>query len=395
MNASHTHFVYLLFTFPLRVFLCFSSIYKWGNSVNYARKEGSLLLGYVKLNMKSMLKNHLGIFLLIMLSEIAAAICILFSYGLIMKMQDESKKLDYEMYYYDYDLSGKTELSGKFREFMDVMEGELDDLSASVEVTDKNGEKKEAWVGISFIHPKNNLASWSCDVNELEADLVENGKVIICGKEFSVRDIRPNAGLENIGNQPENALGEGYLIPFDSIPDDAVGRYFQFFVNSPPTKEKVDQINQHIENIFGVKPFYTPEPIDLMKKQENSTFYVYAILIVIIAVINLSMYFRYLTEKRRNQIQIFTVCGASVGSISFIFLVENLIELVIGYSVALAVFRLVMLRLIDSFYKYFSLYYSARIYIITFFIFAVGSLMILMLLISPHIRRAAYAGKES
>ena len=78
------------------------------------------MLGYVKLNMKSMLKNHLGIFLLIMLSEIAAAICILFSYGLIMKMQDESKKLDYEMYYYDYDLSDSNRVEKYFLYYLDA-----------------------------------------------------------------------------------------------------------------------------------------------------------------------------------------------------------------------------------------------------------------------------------
>ncbi len=352
------------------------------------------MIRYIRLNIFSMLRNHPGIFLLIFISEALTALCVLFSYGVIVKMQDEEKKQEDLMFYYSYDLTGKTELSEKFMTFFDVMKNDLDDASASVTVKDKNGDEKSAWAGISFVEPEKNLDEQTCDLNEINAAAVENNKVIICGVEFSVRDIRPNAGLDTILDNPENAMGDDYLIPFGSIPDDAVGRYFQFTAKQRPTQEKIDQFDSVIREIFGVEHLYAPEPLDLMKKQESNTFYVYAMLIVTVAVINLSMYFRYIIELRRKQIQTFIICGATLRDINIIFLLENLIELVIGYSAAFLLFRFRLLRIIDSFYENFSLYYSARLYLVTSVIYVVLSLAVLKLLIGPHIRRAAAAGER-
>ena len=343
-----------------------------------------MIYNYIKLNIHNILKNHLGLFLLIMISEIAAALCILFSYGLIMKMQEENSDLNSDMYFYRFDLKNETGIGEKTRRFIGSMNGDLDSLVIVLNVTDRNGMKRTGGTGL-----RNDIAQYSCILNESVKYLIEDGKVLICGAEFDVAEI------EQDGRRGLDGMWCDFWFPLSSVPETAVGKELQFDIKSRPTLERVNYITQTIKEIFNADVLYTPAPIDLMKKQQNNTFYAYAFIIVMIAVMNLAMYFRYIVGLRKKQIKIFTACGATPEDINRIFLFENLIELVTGYAAAFLIFRFGLFKVLLKFYPAFEDYYSAKVYLITFAIFTVGSLLILMLLISPSIRKAAAAGERS
>ena len=345
-----------------------------------------IIYNYIKLNIHNILKNHLGLFLLIMLSEIAAALCILFSYGLVMKMQEDTDELDSGMYFYDFVLHNDKQIAEKAMKFIESMNGDLDNFIIELTVTDKYGKNRICGAGSG-----ENISGDSCILNESMQYLVENGKVRISGKEFEVARVDPD------GMAP--GTGEGmwcdFWIPTSSVPDAAVGKEMQFHIKSRPTLERVNYIDQTVKEIFNAEILYNPQPVDLMKKQQNNTFYAYAFVIVMITVMNLAMYFRYIVGLRKKQIKIFTTCGATSEDINRIFLFENLLELVAGYAAAFLIFRFGLFRVLLKFYPAFEDYYSAKVYLITLAIFVVGSLLILMLLISPSIRKAAAAGERS
>ena len=342
------------------------------------------MYNYIKLNIRSMFKNHLGLFLLIMISEIAAALCILFSYGLIMKMQEENSDLNSDMYFYRYELKNDKKIAEKAERFVESMNGDLDSFIFELSVTDKNGMKRRGGTGLG-----KDPGPYSCILNESVKYLIEDGKVLICGTEFDVAEI------EQDGRRGLEGMWCDFWFPLSSVPETAVGTELQFDIKSRPTLERVNYIDQTVKEIFNADVIYTPAPIDLMKKQQNNTFYAYAFVIVMIAVMNLAMYFRYIVGLRRKQIRIFTACGATSENLNSLFLFENLIELIAGYLIAFLIFRFGLFRVLLKFYPVFEDYYSVKVYLITLAIFVVGSLLILMLLISPNIRKAAAAGERS
>ena len=343
-------------------------------------------MNYVCLNLRGMLKNHLGIFLLIMISEIAAALCILFSYGLVMKMQDDNEERNGDMFFYKYSLNNVTGIADKSKEFIESLHGDVDIIDFDLYVTDKYGGVRTCAGSLEAGGRPN-----CCVLNDGSMELLENGKVMICGVEFEVAEIKEDGRGFKL-HDGGMAYDLGLNLP--DVPEAAVATEIRMDIISKPTSEKVDYINQKAKEIFNANVEYSPKPIDLMEEQQNNTFYAYAFVIVMIAVMNLAMYFRYIVGLRKKQIRILTVCGATPDKVKNIFLIENLIELIAGYLLAFLIFRFGLFRLLLNYYPDFEDYYSGKVYLMTFAIFAVGSMLILMLLISPGIRKAAAAGKE-
>ena len=343
-------------------------------------------MNYVCLNLRGMLKNHLGIFLLIMLSEIAAALCILFSYGLVMKMQDDNVDRESGMFFYKYSFNNVTGIADKSKEFIESVHGDIKTIDFKLHVKDKYGRER-----ICNGSPDSGGRPHCCVLNDGLMELLENGKVMISGVEFEVAEIiEDGRGIK----LHEGGMWCDFGLNLPDVPEAAAATEIRMDIGSKPTSEKVDYINQKAKEIFNANVEYSPKPIDLMEEQQNNTFYAYAFVIVMIAVMNLAMYFRYIVGLRRKQIRILTVCGAAPDKVKNIFLIENLIELIAGYLIAFLVFRLGLFRLLLNYYPDFEDYYSGKVYLLTFAIFTVGSMLILMLLISPGIRKAAAAGKE-
>ena len=345
-----------------------------------------MLVKYVGLNIKSLVKNHIGIFLLIMLSEIAAALCILFSYGLVMKMQDDNVDRESGMFFYKYSLNNVTGIADKSKEFIESLHGDVDIIDFDLYVTDKYGKVRTCAGSLGM-----GVRPHCCVLNDGSMELLENGKVMISGVEFEVAEIKEDGRGFKL-HDGGMAYDLGLNLP--DVPEAAVATEIRMDIISKPTSEKVDYINQKAKEIFNANVEYSPKPIDLMEEQQNNTFYAYAFVIVMIAVMNLAMYFRYIVGLRKKQIRILTACGATKDKVKNIFLIENLIELIAGYLTAFLMFRLGLFRLLLNYYPGFEDYYSVKVYLMTFAIFAVGSALILMLLISPDIRRAVSAGKE-
>ena len=342
-----------------------------------------MLFHYAALNIRSLLKNRLGIFLLIFISEIAAALCILFSYGLVMKMQDDGREQERTASFYSYELPGTAGLRERFGELKNVMINDISSYDAMIEVKDENGVTHKAWIIPDS--PGQMLDQTGIYVLDELGHLIKNGSVKLNGKDCKVIELCDN-----------HHIISDFKIPEILLTDDMQGLRLDIKLKPEirPTAETVDYINSVAARIFGGTPLYNPKPADLMEKQQNNTFYAYAFVIVMIAVMNLAMYFRYIVGLRKKQIRILTSCGATTDMVKNIFLIENLIELIAGYLTAFLVFRLGLFRLLLNFYPGFEDYYSGKVYLMTFAIFAVGSALILMLLISPDIRRAVSAGKE-
>jgi len=340
------------------------------------------LFRYVRLNIRTMICDHTFIFIMLILSATVTSLCLFFSYGIIQKVQDDNSELGDEMYFYRYDLPRTPNIRECIKRLKDDAGDVIWAYNVTVTVKDENGAEQHAEVLIDS--PNNTLDMSGVYLHESMDHLMHDEKIALNGNVLPV--IKTYNSYEMAGDM---------CIPEQFLTDDMLGIQLSFYVDPEPTAKLADRLNRAVAETFGGTSSYTPTPVELLKKQENNTFYAYAFMTVMIAVLNLSMYFRYIVEIRKKQIKIFRTCGAAAEEINTLFLIENLTELVIGYLTAFLLFRFVLFDRLLDYYPSFKYYYSAKQYIMTFAIFAVGSLLTLMLLISPCIRRSAEAGERS
>lgn len=340
-------------------------------------------LRYIKLNLKDLVKNHLGVFLLIMFSEILTAVCIMFAYGLLMDNQQRIENMYNAETFFMFDLPNVKNLPERVSKFLEIYDDQLEELSFDIKVKTKDGVERVSSAYYMKYKSEDKLSGYTCFIGNNITHLVDKGELELNGIKYKVVKTLQRS-------QMWCDLGISALC----IPSEATGTELRLYYTKRLSAKDVDEICNNVVEIFEGENAVTPWAEYLLENQENNMFYAYAFLIVLIVVMNLSLYFKYIVELRRKQIRIFSVCGATGEDICNIFLFENLTELVIGYTAAAVLFKFVLLNIIERFTPGFSDYYTLKMYLLTFGIFVVGSLLILMLLISPDIRRAAAAGRE-
>ena len=160
-----------------------------------------------------------------------------------------------------------------------------------------------------------------------------------------------------------------------------------FYLKEQPTKEKIEEIQNKFTELFGVSVPILPEAKDLMDVQINNMFYLYAVLIAIIIVLNLSLYFKYIFNINKREMRIMKLCGATSKNVSLIFISETMIELIAGYIIGNILFSLGALKIIRRSFINFDKYYSSQVYIITFLIFIFVSLIIVSIITVPYVNK--------
>ena len=92
------------------------------------------------------------------------------------------------------------------------------------------------------------------------------------------------------------------VVNIDDIPETAVITFFNIHLNDAISKERIEEISSKICELFGkTKGMHTPEPMTLKRIQINNMFILASALILLMAVVNISVYFRYLFKKREKE----------------------------------------------------------------------------------------------
>lgn len=133
------------------------------------------------------------------------------------------------------------------------------------------------------------------------------------------------------------------LINIQDYPDTAKVSWFGIELNEAVSGQRIEEISSKIAELFGgVKHISAPEPLTLKKLQINNMFIFISLLIMLISVVNISVYYRYIFKKREKQTAIFKINGASGRDVFLISLFEMLGTYFLSLVCSLSVFFMIL-----------------------------------------------------
>lgn len=129
-------------------------------------------------------------------------------------------------------------------------------------------------------------------------------------------------------------------INYDDYPDAAKVGKINISLNSAISHERINEISAKVRELFPeTMELVEPEPETLLKIQIDNMFIFTSAFILLIAVVNISVYFSFLFRKREKQTAIFKICGASSFKVFMINNIEMLGSFLVSLAFSLAVFE--------------------------------------------------------
>lgn len=349
---------------------------------------------YILINIRKFFQYHKMLFILMIVSGIISTICLLFSFGLFQETRQQSGELTSKETFFCFDffpgegvVEIQKDMKSKVEQFRQFLGNDLDTQNHSMNIlyrTFSDNEDKSFAASSYYYSSNSNRFSpqeikenkYMCDIHECYLEYVKDGMIELSGNKYKVTNIRYG----------EEAF-EFIIFPIESIPENSMLTSVSFALKEQPTKEKIEEIQNKFTELFGVSVPILPEPKDLMDVQINNMFYLYAVLIAIIIVLNLSLYFKYIFNINKREMRIMKLCGATSKNVSLIFISETMIELIAGYIIGNILFSLGALKIIRRSFINFDKYYSSQVYIITFLIFIFVSLIIVSIITVPYVNK--------
>ena len=331
------------------------------------------IIAYSLKNIYINLRKRRVFALALVASQMAAILSVYISVGFInnsLKSKQEAAhdQLHFSIRFYDvYDEKIPqtaplwSEAKGKLFELYDFIGDDLNSLDII-----GGGDSKECglytWIPQSgnthTVGPKNSCyASDSC----------KKGDVFkVFDTEYTVIDVSPTK--PNI------------VINFDDYPDKARVSSFNITLNNAISHERIKEISAKISEIFPEnKELSEPEPTTLLTIQIDNMFIFTSAFILLIAVVNISVYFSFLFRKREKQTAIMKICGAYNRNIFLISLTEMLGSYIVSLLFSLIIFKSLLPGLSEK-YKGFELFNNRKyifIFAVTYFLVSAATSVML------------------
>ena len=255
-------------------------------------------------------------------------------------------------------------------------------------------------------HYKNDAVSFCSSIGYTEDEdgaMIENSlqPIVIAGDGELATEITSRLDINDaimIGNKrftvakmTENQVADFYL-PYKYIPSDSVISGIQLALKDAPTQVRVKQIRNKFCELFGnPESFAVPKIKDLINEQTNNMYIGVSVIVMIIVMLNLSLYYKYVYDLRIRQSSVFRICGASkkniLAELSFEIIIVSLFSLII----ALLLFTTIKEQLYDDFAGF--VIYDSKIYlyaIITAYI--ISSVAMAIIVSYPYIRISPVCG---
>ena len=183
-------------------------------------------------------------------------------------------------------------------------------------------------------------------------------------------------------------------IPFNSLPDEVPLATFWstcmiFLYDVPVTSQQEELLQQYLETNY-------PGTLSVKEMKHtyiNASFYtmliVVLVLVILIAVTNIAVIFRYILMKRKKQIAIFKLCGCR--SCTAMFVGEGLLLTVPAFVVGALFYHLLLRPLLREMFVFMGAAYTPFNLVSVFVLFAMLSLLALYISIRPIVKQTPAA----
>ena len=180
-------------------------------------------------------------------------------------------------------------------------------------------------------------------------------KIEIGGEQYEVIRTNENEGMDNYVC--------AFSMPFRAFPKDVKITSVNFVLQDMPTQKEAEQISALIYNYFGGQAdIALPIIPDLVTQQFNRLAVLICAMIAALVILNVSMVYLYTLQSRKRMLGIYQLCGCTPDNALGLFAVEWLFVLTICFSIALLLFKTVFLPWLNHLLGGINLFYQSTVY---------------------------------
>ncbi len=359
------------------------------------------------LHLKTMLIHTPFQFLLILLTQIFAAVCILLSYGISQNIfQKQEEEIQFHNRWFEVSLTDWEEqedgswiplhpltipeVNAMLSDFLPHIEDELSYFFVDGNVTlagkrysisgtdlpNAADETSQSWFSLSDYENGNpvmvvSYQRYPCRV----------GDVIQIG----------SRGYEVVDTDEESVIGEyinTFSMPYRAFPEDVEITTVSFVLNDVPTEDRAKELAALMQTYFGMEiQVAMPVIPDLAEQQFNRLAVLICAVIAILVIMNVSLVYLYTLRQRKQVLGIYGLCGCTPDEALSIFACEWLLVLSLCYGSAVLLFRSILLPQICRILEKLDSFYSSEVYLGIFGLYMLFSVGLLILGCSPMLRR--------
>lgn len=323
-------------------------------------------------------KKNKVLFIILMISQITAVVCIFFVFGIFqnnlyeLSANTDSKRLQAS-------LTG-CQLDGN--KLKDILVFMTEDAKAPIQYFFVEADSSDGkYTYQDRAQYKDGKITYSDSVFDIVKKSVEgkfaSAEQYMQGAKVAV--VPPNMGVgigehiklegedfEIIGINKVNGDGE-IEMPFTSFPKDCKWHRISIGLDLLPTREQYDFFKEKLSSYGAeVEEFYVANNEDI--KRENSLMLV-SVLLAFLAGGNMYMVYSYIFKRRKKQLAIYTICGCGRGLARGMFFMEILINMLIAVVAGVLLFRFAVYPVMVHYFVYLKTIYGIREYVAILFIY--------------------------
>ena len=382
-------------------------------------------------NLKNMILKQPLSFVVIILTQIFAAVSIFLSYGLIQntnaiqgEVSEINRRFEIQLFKVDestisYDKYGNIEAESiqmsyyefteKFNKLLEFINEEKDchyvkgDLELGNEQYTMQGgyfysrQKYDEMVEFSRKYSVPEVFTYENYINgdnvvEVSYDnysCEENQIIDINGEKYTVIQSYKRKNIYDIG------LSSTFNFTYKSMPKTATFRWAYVVLDDIPTQQRIEEINNKIQEIFGSDtPVTLPAVPDLLTVQFNRISYSISFAVILIIVLNVSFVYMYVLEKRKNWLYVMKFCGCKQKQCIMIFMLEILLIVAACLLAGTLIFKYGMFPYFAKMYPAFSLIFNTKAYLFICLSYMLLSIFIIFSVVQPFVKQTIISIKS-
>lgn len=401
------------------------------NNVESLPGEGDFMR-YIWKNLKSFFESDAYFMFLLIFTVMISGIMIHYAYALYINFQEENKagnhvltdiQFDFDYSYEREDAEGSYKLPRPEGELATV--GMLKDFAAAMSY-ELQSEIQDAHVDIEV-----DSIPIECCFSIRNNDIVrddENLPLANSGRYFTAEEYRNGEKVAyaydlntwNVGCSPRmeslildhdtmllqgkkykvvgygSTLVDSPMVPITALDDDTpLAEFFSISFKNPINRPKYEELLQLCQGCFQNHVRVSNLNLAVMEDNHlNNTILILAACIILVAVMNFTILYRYILEKRSYVFRIYRICGMQKWAAVRNYLLECALLVLPAYGISVALFRVFILpEMSEHFYYLEDDKFGAIIYAVLFLLYFGISLSILSVMIYRQLSYADAVGK--
>ncbi len=358
------------------------------------------------LHLKTMLKKTPIQFLLIILTQIFAVLCILLAYGISQNIfQKQEQEIEYAHRCFEVSLTSWEEQQGG--SWMPLHPVSIDEINTKLSDFLPHIEDALSYYavagrvqldGTSYSIGGIDLPNAADDTSETSIAYsdYENGNHVV---QVAYRDypcavgdmIRIGGeGYEVVDTDEESAIGSyiyTFFMPYRAFPKSAEITTLSFVLKDVPTEERAEELAILMQQYFGMETqVELPVIPDLAEQQFNRLAVLICAVIAFLVILNVSMVYLYTLRQRKQMLGIYCLCGCTPSKALAMFACEWLLLLSLCYGGAWLLFSRGILPGLSGFLSGLDGFYSGIVYLSIYGLYVLFSVCLLLLGCRPLFR---------